>query len=278
MPSPAISPCSKTVSDAAHGTPITSSTATTVPDNVVDKHEVPLNDPGAIPGLNCDPYSDPVQAGFYRTWHITVNAWGLGVAAPTLADIPTIESRPKWGDHPLAYKVGSIVGYGYSLIAVWDTSVDVATTAAPTIDPDIGYKTDPWCAPEYLEDMDIAKVFQRKTGLEMICHTRRQLEVVKLAMAYGVRAKSIKDIPICPPILCDQTHYWVGASEMAWEATHSSFIKKTLKSVKSKIAYLFVGADGRPDLKNITWMIALILGTAQASNGTVTNLMKIVGL
>jgi hypothetical protein len=166
----------------------------------------------------------------------------------------------------------------YSEIAVWDTSVDVACTAAPTIDPALGYTKDPFNAPEYLLDMPIATVFQQKTGVEMICHTQRQLEVVKIAMAYGTRAKSIKDIPLCPPLFSDVTHYWVGASELAFEATHSSFIRKSFKGLASKITYLFVGSDGRPDLKNITWMIALILGTAQASGGTVTNLLSTVGL
>jgi len=276
-PSPQYAPpitTSSTTSAQTVVTPVTTNTIIIRDDNC----EVPQNDPKAVPGLTFDPYGAPCQKTFYRPWHIAANAWGLGIWAPTLADIPTPESRPKWSDYTKLFRVMSILGYAYSLIAVWDASVDVVATASQTIDPNIGYTVDPWNAPSYLEDMSLAKVFQEKTGIQMVCHTGRQYEVVKLAMAYGVRAKSIKDIPLCPPLLSDVTHYWVGASEIAWEGTHSNFLKNVLKTAKSKILYLFVGSDGRLDLKNITWMITLVLGTAQATDGSVTNLLQLVGI
>jgi hypothetical protein len=258
-------------------TPITGQTATVAPADVPDKGDVPHNDPNAIPGKTYDPYQFKYQGYLYRLWHICVNAWGLGVYAPTLAEIPAPETRPYWAvDHALAFRIASILGYVYSLIAIWDGTAQIAYATAPAIDPEIGYTKDPWNAPEYLEDMPIAQTFQSKTGVEMVCHTRRQLEVVKLAMAYGVRAKSIKDIPLPPPLLSDNGHYWIGASELAWEATHSSFLKNAWSKLLGGFKYLFIGADGKLDLKNVTWMIALILGTAQASGGDVTKILTLL--
>ncbi len=257
--------------------PVTSSTATIAPADVPDKGEVPQNDPNYIPGKTGDPYQEKYQGYLYRLWHICVNAWGLGVYAPTLAEIPAPETRPLWAaDHALAFRIASILGYVYSLIAIWDGTAQISYAVAPEIDPAIGYTKDPWNAPEYLEDMPIAQTFQKKTGVEMVCHTRRQFEVVKLAGAYAMHAKSIKDIPLPPPLFSDVGHYWIGGSELVWEAAHSSFLRSAWNKLAGGIKYLFIGADGRPDLKNITWMIALITGTAQATGGI--NLLKIVGL
>ena len=252
----------------------TAVTPVSIVTEAIDNCEVPQNDPNAVPGLTFDPYGAACQKTFYRPWHIAANWWGLGVWAPTFAEIPSPESRPKWLDYRKLGRFAAVAGYVYSLIAVWDASVDVVSTASQTINPDIGYKIDPFNTPDFLVDMTIAKIFEQKTGVQMVCHTPRQLEVVKLAMAYGVRAQTIKDIPLCPPLFSDVTHYWVGASHIAWEATHSNF----LKTLKGKVLYLFVGSDGRPDLKNIAWMITLVLGTAQVTDGTVTNLLKLVGI
>jgi hypothetical protein len=251
---------------------------TVAPDSVPDKGEVPQNDPNYVPGKTGDPYQLKYQGTLYRNWHISVNWWGLGVQAPTFAEIPEVSTRPLWNDHPWLYRIASWAGYGYSLIAIWDGTAQITYATAPVIDPAIGYTKDPWNTQEYLEDMPAPKVFREKTGVEFICHTQRQWEVVKLAMAYGIRAKSIKDIPLCPGLLSDQTHYWVGASELAWEATHSSFLKNALKTVFSGVKYVFVSSDGQLDMKNVAWMIGVILTTAQLSGGDVTKILNLFGI
>ena len=240
-----------------------------------DHYEVPQNDPHAVAGQSFDPYGDACQSGLFRLWHIIVIWFALAARAESFSEIPSPESRPFWLDHKWAGQIAALLGFILGRIAEVDAVKDPEPCpAALKPDPALGYTVDPWNKPEDLEDLPDAIIIKHATGVEIICHTRRQREVARLAGIYGRYARSLKDIPECPPRFQDVGHYWYGASLAEWEVYHSSYLRK----FKNGVVYLVLDSAGNLDVKNVVAMITLVLGTAETSNGTVSHLLKLIGI
>ena len=212
----------------------------------VDTAEVPMNDPNARLGYGkANPYSAGCQQGRVIAWlpvtfqqaHIAEDGFTTGFDGKP--DVVPPDFKDHEADWEIAYAAGK---QACAFVDMDKAKVALKIPQLITVDPRVGHYIDPWSDPEYLQDVH-SPAFPY--------HNKRQQMISLLAFQEGAEANSRAEIPDCPGLFVDNSHYWKTAAIAGYLSTHDEGVQKVVSWVIGFVINEFLTPEGKADIASI---------------------------